>query len=827
MRLPFNTGWTVKPKVSSFTDIVGSRNAGKSVTLPHDAMIELPRSATDGEGASTGFFPGGVVEYSKTFDVPHTWGDKCVSIEFQGVYRDAMVFVNGSFAGQHRNGYAPCRLPLDGHLRHGELNTVRVEARAHQDSRWYSGLGIHRDVTLIVSPLVHIPVDGVRITTPDVDGEGAVVEISTSIRSEDRHTRELTLRTEVCDEQGRVVIHDEGLITIAPQSSTTIRQRLYVVQPRLWNTDQPHLYQARLTLNTGSQKQEETLAAFGIRKLQLDPQHGLRINGETVKLRGACIHHDNGLLGAAAIGRAEERRIEILKSAGFNAIRSSHNMASPAMLDACDRLGMLVLDEAFDMWFEGMKAFDYSLDFPEWWERDIEAMVTKDFNHPSVIMYSIANEVPEAGSGNGAIWGRRITEKIRALDDTRYTTNAISSFWAVSGEVLEEFVAEVSSLQARGVNDVMNAMTDIFDRITTSDLVTQRTAESHAAVDVAGLNYAEQRYKTDGVQFPNRVVLGTETNPRQTDIIWGLVEELPFVIGDFTWTGWDYLGEVGLGRTDYTDDEGAAGGGDPDYPWLLAWCGDIDITGYRRPASYYREIVYGLRSEPYLAVFRPEHRGRRRLEMQWAWTDTVSSWTWAVAAGTPMEVEVYSDAEDVELLLDGVSVGRAQTGPANHYRALFMVPYQPGTLTAVAYDNGKERSRTALTSAGEPELSVNIDRDQLSANEADLAFVSLELRDPSGNLATIADREVSVRVTGPGILQALGSARPASTESFNTSRCTTFDGRALAIIRPTAAGIIEVTVSSQDLHDVHRKITVAPTQNGLKPAPATAISKPH
>lgn len=817
MKIPFNTDWSVKPKVSSFTDVVGSRNSGKPVTLPHDAMIELPRSATNSEGASTAYFPGGVVEYTKTFDVPEEWRDKCVSIEFQAVYRDAMVFVNGSFAGQHRNGYAPFRLSLDAHLRHGEPNTIRVEARAHQDSRWYSGLGIHRDVTLIVSPLVHVPVNGVRITTPDIDNDGALINISTSVRSDDRHARELTLRTEVCDEHGQIVNHEESIVTIAPQASTTVRQRLYVAQPQLWNPDQPHLYRARLTLNGSNQEQDETTVAFGIRKLQLDPHHGLRINGKTVKLRGACIHHDNGLLGAAAIGRAEERRIEILKSAGFNAIRSSHNMASSAMLDACDRLGMLVVDEAFDMWFEGMKAFDYSLDFPEWWERDIEAMVTNDFNHPSVIMYSIANEVPEAGSGQGAVWGRRITDKIRSLDDTRYTTNAVSSFWAVSGEILEEFVAEVSSLEARGVNDVMNAMTDIFDRITISDLVTQRTAESHAAVDIAGLNYAEQRYKTDGALFPNRVVLGTETNPRQTDIIWGLVEELPYVIGDFTWTGWDYLGEVGLGRTDYTDKEGAAGGGDPDYPWLLAWCGDIDITGYRRPASYYREIVYGLRKEPYLAVFRPEHRGKRRLEMQWAWTDTISSWTWAVPPGTPMEVEVYSDADEVELLLDGVSVGRAQTGPANHYRAVFTVPYQPGTLTAIAYDDGAERSRTALATATEPKLAVTIDRDQLTANETDLAFVTLELRDPTGNLATSADREISVQVTGPGILQGLGSARPVSTESFNTSRCTTFDGRALAIIRPTSPGTIQVTVSAPEIDDVHLEIVVTTNKTGPSP----------
>jgi beta-galactosidase len=414
-------------------------------------------------------------------------------------------------------------------------------------------------------------------------------------------------------------------------------------------------------------------------------------------------------------------------------------------------------------------------------------------------MYSIGNEIPETGFALGGAWGRRLAEKVRSLDDTRFLTNAISSFWAVSAEILDEFVQEVSSLQARGVNDVMNGMTEIFDRITTSELVTQRTAESHAAVDVAGLNYAEQRYVSDGERLPNRVVLGTETNPRNFDVIWPLVERLPHVIGDFTWTGWDYLGEVGLGRTDYSDDATATGGGDPDYPWLLAWCGDIDITGHRRPASYYREIVFGLRHEPYIAVFRPEHHGPRRLEMQWAWSDTVSSWSWDVAPGSPVEVEVYSDAEEVALILDGVPVGRTPAGPRNRYRAHFELSYRPGTLTAVALSEGVETSRSSLHTAGDGVLTAHADRDVLRADHADLAFVLIELRDVEGNLANARDRLVKVQVTGAGVLQALGSARPASEERYDAPEHTTFHGRALALVRPTRAGSITVVVTSEGL----------------------------
>jgi beta-galactosidase len=454
------------------------------------------------------------------------------------------------------------------------------------------------------------------------------------------------------------------------------------------------------------------------------------------------------------------------------------------------------------MWLEGMKPFDYALDFPEWWERDIDAMVAKDFNHPSVIMYSIGNEIPETGSGLGASWGRDLAEKVRSLDQTRFITNAISGFWAVSAEILDQFRQEFSALQARGVNDVMNELTATFDRISASELVTERTAESHAAVDIAGLNYAEQRYVSDGERFPNRVVLGTETNPRNIHTIWPLVEDLPHVIGDFTWTGWDYLGEVGIGRTDYSDDPQVRGGGDPTYPWLLAWCGDIDIIGHRRPASYYREIVFGLRREPYITVFRPEHHGVRRLEMQWAWSDTVSSWSWDVPPGSPVEVEVYSDADEVELLLDGAPIGRAPAGPKHRFRAHFDVQYYPGTLTAVAYDGDVERSRTSLTTADGVGLVAEADRRLLRADHSDLAFIEIELRDADGNLANTVDRVVSVEITGPGVLQALGSARPTTEERFDSPHHTTFDGRALAVVRPTGVGVITVGVRSEGLPPV-------------------------
>ncbi|HWH97603.1 MAG TPA: glycoside hydrolase family 2 TIM barrel-domain containing protein, partial [Pseudolysinimonas sp.] len=767
----------------------------RPVTLPHDAMLALPRSA---DGApSSAFFPGGEVEYSRTFEVPEEWRGRRVSLEFEGVYRDAMVYVNDEFAGQWRYGYSVFRIALDPHLCYGQLNTVRVEARAHQDSRWYSGLGIYRDVHLVVVPLAHIIDDDVRVTTPDVDDERAVVETAVTVRNEDVATRRLRLEVSVLDAGGVVVARDTSPVTIRAGASTVVRSRLYVDAPQRWSVDTPHLYRFAATLlDDESDDRQEVAFAFGIRTLRIDPKNGLRINDEHVKLRGACIHHDNGPLGAATIQRAEERRVELLKEAGFNAVRSSHYPLSPAMLDACDRLGMLVFDEAFDAWTEMNKPYDYTLDFSEWWQRDVDAMVRKNFNHPSVILYSIGNEIHEYGSGIGGSLARDIAERIRSSDETRFVTTAISSFWAVAHDVIGDLRELLADAAARGVNDVMNEMTGFFKGVTMSDTVTEKTAESHAAVDVAGLNYAEARYAPDATTFPNRVVLGTETNPRSTASSWRQTLAHDHVIGGFTWTGWDYLGEVGLGRTDYTDDPEMRGGGDPAFPWLTAWAGDFDITGYRRPQSYYREIVFGLRRHPYIAVLRPLRAGQRRLEMQWAWSDAISSWTWDVVPGSPLEVEVYSDAEDVELFLDGVSAGRRPVG-SDDLTARFELEYRPGELIAASYRDGVETGRSTISTARDGSLRLSADRSEIRAVTTDLAFVTIDVRDDAGSLDTSRSDRVDIEIDGPAVLQAVGSARPSSDEDFAEPWCTLFDGRALAIVRPTGPGLIRVTARTE------------------------------
>ncbi|MFJ8021477.1 glycoside hydrolase family 2 TIM barrel-domain containing protein [Streptomyces sp. NPDC096311] len=807
IRTSFDDGWHVRPKVNPFAELSGHMVPFRPVTVPHDALIEQQRAAPDGaatmEGAAGAYHPSGVFEYRKTFAVPEEYRGKRIFVEFEGVYRDATVHINGAYAGQRPYGYSHFRIDADRFLRFGEDNEIRVEARAHRDSRWYTGAGIYRPAWLLVGDVARIAPDGVRVTTSDIDGSRAITEVVTDVVNDSIEVRTLDVVTEIRDAAGTVVASDLSKVTVLPGEPATVRQRLYIPSPTLWSPASPSLYDCHVALKDVDAEQ----VTFGIRSLQLDPEQGLRLNGESVKLRGACVHHDNGVLGAATYARAEERRVEILKKAGFNAIRISHQPMSRAMLDACDRLGMLVVDEAFDMWTSGKSEFDYSLSFPEWWERDVEAMVAKDVNHPSVIMYSIGNEIPETGSPFGAVWGRRLAEKVRSLDPTRYVTNAVNGMLAVMSEL--GALQEQAARDGAGINTLMADAGDAMNAISTSELVSERTAESFAVLDVAGMNYAEARYAADRELFPNRIILGTETFPTRIAGNWRLVQEHGHVIGDFTWTGWDYLGEVGIGRPQYVTESGPAQAHNAPYPYLVAGCGDIDITGHRRPASYYREIIFGLRAEPYIAVRRPEHHGRTWAGSPWAWSDTVASWTWPGFEGEPVTVEVYGDADEVELIGNGNSFGRRPVGAEHRFRTEFEIVYVPGDLVAVAYRDGAETGRTTLRCATGPvQLRAETDRQTIRAAGGDLAYVTLTLTDAQGTCHTGADRPVTVEVSGAGELVGLGSAAPSTEERFDSTERRTYEGRALAVLRPTTVGKIRLTATAQGCDPVDVVVTV-------------------
>ncbi|MCJ1700477.1 DUF4982 domain-containing protein [Rathayibacter festucae] len=791
----FTSGWIVRAPRGPFAAVQGGVDDSVAVTLPHDALRDAERSPDAVSKGGAAYYPGGAYSYVRTFDVPADWAGRVVRLEVQGAYRHAMVFLNDEFAGNRADGFARFFVELTPFLRFGETNTLRIEVRSGQDSRWYAGAGLHRPVLLHVDEPVHIEPDGVRITTVRVEDDQAVVEVATSIVNRGLTTSSLTVATELTGPAGDVVESATTPVTVAPGRTALVRQRLYVQEPALWSVDSPALHSARTSIGVG----DDVVTVHGIRTVTVDPRKGLRINGETVLLRGACIHSDNGVLGAASIARAEERRIQLLKEAGFNAIRMAHNPASPSMLDACDRLGMLVMDEAFDMWVRGKTHHDHSLDFAQWWRADLESLVAKDYNHPSVILYSIGNEIVEVGTPHGAVLARDLAEHVRSLDPTRPVTNGVNPTLAV----LDELDSILASEQ--GLNELMGeAGAGMMAAIGSSDAVTRRTAESSAAVDVLGLNYADGRYASDAELFPQRVIVGSETFPSQIGELWPKVLANPNVIGDFTWTGWDYLGEVGIGATSYAEDPAANGALEREYPYLTAWCGDLDITGWRRPASYYREIVFGLRSVPAIAVVRPERHGQTvTMQSPWAWSDSVDSWTWPGFEGSPVTVEVAADADEVALLLDGVEVGRAAVGAVRPMLASIETVHRPGTLTAVAYRSGSETGRSSLVSASGPAvLTATADRTSLRADDTDLAYVAIELRDAAGVLFTGADRVVSVGVEGAGVLAGFGSGAPATTERFDATSRTTFDGRALAVVRPTGPGPITLLVSSDGLDDV-------------------------
>jgi beta-galactosidase len=807
-------GWSVRRRTTAFQELGNAATDDwVDVLVPHDAIIGGERDPGLAHGETSAYHPGGAFEYRRILHTPQTLVGRLIELEFDGVYRDAMVYVNGALAGQHAYGYSRFTVRIDPYLRFGPgedgRNEIRVACRTHQDSRWYAGAGIHRDVALVVKEAVHIASDGVRVTTPDIDLDRGVVEIAVTVRNTSARTTTSVLAAAIADPAGAEVADASSPITLLPGTSGVVRHRLVVACPALWSVNRPQLHTARLRLRDDTDGAEhvveEETVTFGIRSLQLDVRHGLRINGEVVKLRGACIHADNGPLGAVSLPRAEERRIALLKQAGFNAVRSSHHPASAALLDACDRLGVLVMDETFDMWTSAKSDFDYAYDFPQWWERDVEALVARAVNHPSVIMYSIGNEIPEVGTPFGAVWSRRLAEKVRELDRTRFVTNGVNGFVAMLDMVLpmiraaRDGAAEQPADTAGGVNTMMDAFAAMMSGVQTAPETSAATEESFAVLDVAGMNYADARYELDRELFPNRIIVGTETWPSMIAGNWDLVIRHDHVIGDFTWAGWDYLGETGIGRVRYAGEEGSTPTGfSGGYPELTAYCGDIDIIGHRRPASYYREIVFGLRTEPYIAVLRPQFHGREvALATQWSWSDAVSSWTWEGFQGRPVRVEVYADADEVELVLDGTSLDRAKVGGTRAFRAEFEVVYRPGVLTAVAYADGAELGRTTLSTAA-PSLALvaDVDRTDLDADGRDLAYVALTLTDGAGTVHPGRDRRIEVRVEGPALLAGIASGAPATEEPLTGSGCTTFDGRALAIIRPTGPGDIRVTATA-------------------------------
>lgn len=776
----WNDGWKFWEEINAFALAWTVPPQAREVLLPHDAMLEHAPRPDSPNGNATGYRDGGNYVYVKRFFAPEDWQDRTVQVRFDGVYCNAMVFLNGQLVGKRPNGYVPFTVSLNDYLNCGGENELRVLVKnGAPNSRWYPGGGIYRDVWLLEGDLVHLRDGGVKVTTRYAEEDYAALSVCAAVCSRDHRLRPVRLRVEIYRPDGTQAACVETPLALKGGGEETVEQHLTVDAPELWSAETPALYRCVVRLTEGEREIGRTEESFGIRTLRLDARRGLQVNGRTVKLRGACIHHDNGLLGAVSLEGAEERRVRILKQAGFNAIRMSHHPASPALLRACDRLGMYVMDEAFDMWSRPKTDHDYALFMDKWWRQDVTAMVEKDFNHPSVLFYSMGNEIPEVGTAQGSALGREMARLTKALDPGRFVLVSVNGIFA-AGDDLGQIAADVHIAAGEetgdgSVNDFMAAKQAHLDEIVVHPLISKRIDTAAAGMDLMGYNYMTARYAPDAVNYPHRVVVGSETYPPDIARNWALVEALPNVIGDFTWTGWDYLGEAGVGIPAYRFGEGGFGA---NFPCVLAYCGDMDLTGQRRPISYLRQMVFGLRKKPYITVQDPNHYGERLMKTAWIFSDNAPSWNWSGCEEKPVTVEVYSPGTEVELIQDGVSLGRRAAGKAGGFRALFETVYRPGTLTAIAWEDEAELGRVELTTAVQAaELRLE------AAEERDgLIYVDLSLRDGAGRLVPDGDVEVTLHPEGCALL-GLGSGNPRFDPARTEHAVRTFRGRAMVILK--------------------------------------------
>lgn len=745
----FHRGDVPGAETAEFLDV-----SWRLLDLPHDWSIEdipgtnSPIDSAAVGGISTGYYVGGTGWYRKEFEIPSRLSEKRFFLEFEGIYMDADVWVNGSHVGNHPYGYTGFWYDITEQLRFGEVNRIAVRVRNEgRNSRWYSGSGIYRHVWLTVSGPVHVPVWGTSVTTPAPDTESATVLISNQIVNSGDTPESLNLRTEVVDGSGTVVASKEDHVECDQRAGISLTQDLEVLKPELWSTDSPALYLAVTSiLDSGSVLIDRVENSFGIRSLEFTTG-GFYLNGKNLLLKGGCMHHDNGPLGAAAYDRAEERRVELMKSSGFNSIRCAHNPPSPAFLEACDRLGILVIDEFADMWRRPKNPMDYHRFFDEWWKEDVKSMVQRDMNHPSVIMWSIGNEIPERGEPEGAETAAMLAGFIHRMDPTRPVTSAVNGL----GPDKDPYFA---------------------------------------ALDVSGYNYAfggdhgqESIFRIDHRRVPGRIMYCSESYPLTAFGAWMDVLDNPFVIGDFVWTGYDYLGEASIGWLGYPH-EGSF------YPWNHAFCGDIDICGIKRPQSYYRNVLWGTGQQLSLFVRPPEPSFKvnpnRREWSKWHWQDVVGRWNWPGYEGQELEVEVYCSYPQTELFLNGESLGRRETSRDTEWIAKWKVPYQKGILRAVGYDGENRMDSRELVTAGIPtQIILSADRTAIAANGRDLSFVGVELQDAHGNRNTMADNLVEFEIEGPGTIVAVANSNPMSTESFQQPRRKAYHGRCLAIVKST------------------------------------------
>lgn len=775
----------------------------RKVDLPHDWSIEkLADNASDsviGPFSSnaigktgTGFTVGGTAWYRKHFKLDKSAEGKIAYLQFDGIYMNADVWINGKHVGNHPNGYTSFWYDISKFLNSvGESNTIAVQVKNEGfNARWYSGSGIYRHTWLSLVDPVHISPNSVYANASMINKTKAEVRITAVVSNKEKEKKNVTYSVKILGASGEEVGNVSNSVMVEADQSKEIEQLVEITDPTLWSLEQPYLYSAMIDLKINDKKRSTVTQPFGIRTITIDAENGFQLNGKKIKLKGGSIHHDNGLLGAVALDRAEERKIELLKQNGYNAIRLSHNPSSPYLLEVCDRLGMLVIDELFDVWEqEKFMPQGYHQFFKNHWEKDVEEWILMNRNHPSIIMWSVGNEIMEAADGSGLRIAENLIKKVRSLDTSRPITEG------------------------------MNDMKGIF---TGKDAWDDQAAHMEL-LDVVGYNYKSAKYESDHQKYPNRVMYGSESYPLKAFEYWSKAEEHPYIIGDFVWTAIDYFGEANAGNTKYESinapreksfaemvNEGvpmdviASFAAAPvKLPTVfVSGSGDLDITGEKKPPMYYRDILWD-NSSIEMLVHAPIPGGMVEKTTDWGWPDEWPSWTWKGNEGKKLKVRVFTKGDRVVLQLNGKIIGENKVSKSSEYITSFEVPYEHGELKATAYSGNKEIGNKILKSAGEPfAVRLTPDRNRISLNRNDLSFVKIELIDKNGIIVPSDNIQVTISVDGDGELAASGNANPMDMESVNNQTVKFWKGKAQAIIRPKGKmGIATLKVSSVGLQE--------------------------
>jgi beta-galactosidase len=755
----------------------------RPVDLPHDWSIEGPYSPKNASG--TGFLPGGIAWYRKTFQLPVSMRGRKVSIRFDGVYRDSTVWINGVLLGSRPYGYSTFEYDLTPHLRLGgpsNVLAVRVDHSVVADSRWYPGSGIYRHVWLNVTGPVHIGPWDPYITTPLAGEAEALVSIETRVLNESPGEARPTCVTSVLNERAEEVASAKAEQPIAAGKDRTFAQQVAILRPSLWSPEQPHLYTAVSRVYVNGALVDEQRTAFGIRTFYFSPERGLVLNGQPVKMRGVCIHHDLGALGAAFFEEALERRLKSFKEIGVNAIRCSHNPMAPEFYDLCDRLGLLVMDEAFDEWIGGKRKWaegwnagvaarrGYHEAFEEWGVRDAQAMVLRDRNHPSVVMWSIGNEIdypddpfthPRGRDGvkpNSVSAdlmpgiARRLIAAVKQFDVTRPVTMAL---------------ADINASNATGVANML---------------------------DVVGYNYLEQFYERDHKAYPNRVIYGSE-NSRGLDA-WRQIALKEYVAGQFLWTGMDFLGEARR------------------FPTHGSSSGLLDLQGFWKRDAYFRQALWSHKPMVYAAAWGagsdesriagwPGNMGRNPVVERWGWT------------GDPRKnipIEIYTNCDSVELLLNGRSLGEKPIADRLLPALVWAAPNEAGTVEVVGKKAGVAAARFQLKTIGPPErIELSPDLRTLKNDGQQVSTIVVQVVDRNGNRVPDAAQTVGFEVVGAGRLIAAGNADLTDGNPMSASQAKVYQGRAVAVVRSAAgAGKITVRATAPGLTAGEVVLTVQP-----------------